>query len=268
MERHYDSFQSRILERKIEYLWFGSGGRALVMFPTSGGRFYEHEDRNLVSTLGDYVNEHRLQVCCIDSFNDETWNNSGLHPALTNFKQYWDAGEMAIVEGIGYPDPDLSHFNSMAKWMSGIPSGVPTTGWLGRWLDGYLAGSKDLFAATEIGYSVPLHLVGNVARGSVVPAGQPAFGVPETERDVLRFNTLRAMNSSPPSTWIGRVGQALQIAARLPIFELSFWSDFDLEPTPKRFMNRSTLSKRSTFGSVARSAVRWTTPGRHPLKSH
>ncbi len=136
--------------------------------------------------------------------------NSGLHPALTNLKQYWDAGEMAIVEGIGYPDPDLSHFNSMAKWMSGIPSGVPTTGWLGRWLDGYLAGSKDLFAATEIGYSVPLHLVGNEARGSVVPAGQPAFGVPETERDVLRFNTLRAMNSSPPSTWIGRVGQAIE----------------------------------------------------------
>jgi esterase/lipase superfamily enzyme len=81
MERHYDSFQSRILERKIEYLWFGSGGRVLVMFPTSGGRFYEHEDRNLVGTLGDYVAEHRLQVCSIDSFNDETWNNSALHPA-------------------------------------------------------------------------------------------------------------------------------------------------------------------------------------------
>ncbi|MGI9644340.1 MAG: DUF1501 domain-containing protein, partial [Ilumatobacteraceae bacterium] len=136
--------------------------------------------------------------------------NSGLHPALTELKRFWDLGSLAIVEGVGYPNPDLSHFNSMAKWMSGIPNGVPTTGWLGRWLDGYLAGSKDLFAATEIGYSVPLHLVGNEARGSVVPAGQPAFGVPETERDALRFNTLRAMNSSAPSTWIGRVGQAIE----------------------------------------------------------
>jgi len=81
MERHYDTFQSRILERPIEYLWFGRSGRPLVMFPTSGGRFHENEDRNLVASLGDYIAEGRLQVCCIDSFNDETWNCNSIHPA-------------------------------------------------------------------------------------------------------------------------------------------------------------------------------------------
>jgi esterase/lipase superfamily enzyme len=81
MERHYDSFQSRIMERPAEYLWFGNAGRPLLMFPTSGGRFHEAEDRNLVSTMADYVNEGRLQICCIDSWNDETWNNTRVHPA-------------------------------------------------------------------------------------------------------------------------------------------------------------------------------------------
>ncbi len=82
MERHYDTFKSRNLGgRTIEYLWFGRSGRPLVMFPTSGGRFHENEDRNLVGSLADYVDEGRLQVCCIDAFNDETWNNSRLHPA-------------------------------------------------------------------------------------------------------------------------------------------------------------------------------------------
>ena len=58
MERHYDTFTSRVFGgRKIEYLWFGRSGRPLVMFPTSGGRFHENEDRTLVGSLADYVDE-------------------------------------------------------------------------------------------------------------------------------------------------------------------------------------------------------------------
>ena len=72
--------------------------------------------------------------------------------------------------------PTCSHFNSMAKWMAGSPTGIPTSGWLGRWLDGYLGGGKDLFAAAEIGHSVPLHLIGQAQRGTAVPAGRPSFG--------------------------------------------------------------------------------------------
>ena len=81
MQRSHDNFQSRVLERQVDYLWFGTGGRPLVMFPTSGGRYFENEDRGLVEVLAHYINEQRLQVCCIDSFNDETWGNSSLHPA-------------------------------------------------------------------------------------------------------------------------------------------------------------------------------------------
>jgi len=134
---------------------------------------------------------------------------TGLHPELTTFKQFWDAGQLAIVEGVGYPDPDLSHFNSMAKWMAGSPTGIPTSGWLGRWLDGYIGGGKDLYAAAEIGQSVPLHLIGRTQRGTAVPAGRPSFGASSHERDQRIYAALRQLAAGDPSTWSGRVGGAM-----------------------------------------------------------
>ncbi len=134
---------------------------------------------------------------------------TGLNPELTTFKQFWDAGQLAIVEGIGYPDPDLSHFNSMAKWMAGSPTGIPTSGWLGRWLDDYLGGAKNLYAAAEIGQSVPLHLVGRVQRGTAVSAGRPAFGASSDAGDRKIYTALRRMGASDPTTWRGRVGGAM-----------------------------------------------------------
>ena len=134
---------------------------------------------------------------------------TGLNPELTAFKQFWDAGQLAIVEGIGYPDPDLSHFNSMAKWMAGSPTGVPTSGWLGRWLDGHLGGAKNLYAAAEIGQSVPLHLVGQVQRGTAVPAGRPAFGASANSNDRNIYAALRRLGAGDPATWRGRVGGAM-----------------------------------------------------------
>jgi esterase/lipase superfamily enzyme len=81
MQRNHDTFRSRLRERQVDYLWFGDAGRPLVMFPTSGGRYFENEDRGLIDAVSGYVDTGRLQVCCIDAFNDQTWNCPGLHPA-------------------------------------------------------------------------------------------------------------------------------------------------------------------------------------------
>ena len=43
----------------------------------------------------------------------------GLHPNLTFVKQLYDAGQVAVVQGVGYPNYDRSHFSSMALWMQG-----------------------------------------------------------------------------------------------------------------------------------------------------
>lgn len=138
--------------------------------------------------------------------------NSGLHPELTEFKRMWDAGQLAIVEGVGHLQEEFSHFASMAKWMSGRPTGVASSGWAGRWLDGYLNGSKDLFAAAEIGHSVPLHVIGERSVATTVPTSRPDFGVPRewrAEADLALFQTIRDMGSAASAdSWLGRVGQA------------------------------------------------------------
>ena len=60
---------------------------------------------------------------------------SGLNPGLKNLSSLWSNEKLAIMRGVGYPNPDRSHFRSMDIWQTGSPSAPLTTGWLGRWLD-------------------------------------------------------------------------------------------------------------------------------------
>ena len=59
-----------------------------------------------------------------------------LHPSLVKLKARFDQDEVAIVRGVGYKPPDLSHFSSSGIWMHGWGGSEPPTGWLGRYLDG------------------------------------------------------------------------------------------------------------------------------------
>ena len=95
-----------------------------------------------------------------------------LHPNLKGFKQLWDAQHLAIVRGVGYPNPNRSHFRSMDIWQSAAPDSNEPTGWLGRWLDGTAA---DPMAAIAVGSSLPRALAGNQATASVVPVGPLSF---------------------------------------------------------------------------------------------
>jgi len=74
----------------------------------------------------------------------------GLHPELAKLAARYHDGHVAIVEGIGYPDPDLSHFASLGYWWSGVPGESGGVGWLGRYLDGTV-GAADPLAGISIG---------------------------------------------------------------------------------------------------------------------
>ena len=50
----------------------------------------------------------------------------GLHPALAKLKARFDQGDVAVVQGVGYANPDLSHFTSMGIWMNGWGGGAPS----------------------------------------------------------------------------------------------------------------------------------------------
>ncbi len=59
----------------------------------------------------------------------------GLHPALAGFEALFKRDRLAIVNGVGYPKPNYSHFRSTEIWFTAEPDKTPTYGWLGRALD-------------------------------------------------------------------------------------------------------------------------------------
>ena len=56
----------------------------------------------------------------------------GLHSGMKGLEPMWRQGQLAVVQGVGYPNPNRSHFEAMDIWHSADPQGKITTGWLGR----------------------------------------------------------------------------------------------------------------------------------------
>jgi uncharacterized protein (DUF1501 family) len=83
---------------------------------------------------------------------------SGLNPGMKNLSSLWSSQKLAIMRGVGYPNPDRSHFRSMDIWQTGSPSSPLSTGWLGRWLD--QAKDSEPLLGLNIGPVLPVLAVG------------------------------------------------------------------------------------------------------------
>jgi esterase/lipase superfamily enzyme len=80
MKREYHKHHSNRLRREMELLVFGHAGTAVLVFPTSGGRFFEFEDHGMVEALAGKIDAGRVQLFCVDSVNMESWYNRAIHP--------------------------------------------------------------------------------------------------------------------------------------------------------------------------------------------
>ena len=83
----------------------------------------------------------------------------GLNPQMTGLKALWDAGRLAVVENVGYPNSSLSHFASRDIWHTADPTLTEHRGWLGRWADSTLAGNGNPLSCTAISQSLPRTLL-------------------------------------------------------------------------------------------------------------
>ncbi len=93
----------------------------------------------------------------------------GLNPAMTGLTKLWQAKQLAIVRGVGYPQPDHSHFRSMDIWQTASPTEPVNTGWIGRWLD---ATGDDPVRAVNIGSTLPPLVVGSKAAAASLDVGK------------------------------------------------------------------------------------------------
>ena len=89
MNREYHKWYSNRLGRDMEMLVFGHAGLPVMVFPTSGGRFFEFEDRDMIGAVAGRVEQGDLQFFCVDSIDMESWYNrdvprAGASPATCN----------------------------------------------------------------------------------------------------------------------------------------------------------------------------------------
>jgi uncharacterized protein (DUF1501 family) len=88
----------------------------------------------------------------------------GLNPAMAPLLELYKEGHLAIVQGVGYPNPNRSHFEATQIWETASPDRPVSTGWLGRYLDRIVPAQTapsdaGLFSAVSLGDTVPAALI-------------------------------------------------------------------------------------------------------------
>lgn len=101
----------------------------------------------------------------------------GLHPGLTAFADAYHDGSLGILNSVGYPNPDRSHFRSMDIWHTASASNeYLTSGWIGRYLDAQCNGCGKPTHAIEIDDVLSLALKGENANGLAFKDPKRLFG--------------------------------------------------------------------------------------------
>ena len=79
----------------------------------------------------------------------------GFHPAMAPIKNMYDQGKVAVLQGIGYPNPIRSHFRSMDIWHTAEPDKMVTDGWLGRAIRDLDPDKENILTAVNFGRGLP-----------------------------------------------------------------------------------------------------------------
>lgn len=102
----------------------------------------------------------------------------GLNPALEKIKELYDKGLVSVINNVGYPNPDRSHFRSMDIWQTGSGSDqYLSSGWIGRYLDAQCKGGSCLpHQALEIDDTLSLALKGQQVNGLSLQNPEKLYG--------------------------------------------------------------------------------------------
>lgn len=143
--------------------------RILVVIQLGGG----NDGLNTVVPYGDdaYYSARKNLAIAKDKLL-RLDDHLALHGKMEAFKELYDGGGLAIINGVGYPNPDRSHFRSMEIWQTAVDSNrFSDTGWIGRYFDNCCAGKPDPAAGVNLGGDFPQAFVGR--RGVGVSFQEP-----------------------------------------------------------------------------------------------
>jgi uncharacterized protein (DUF1501 family) len=185
--------------------------RTLVVVEMGGG----NDGLNTVVALNDGAYRDLRPTLAVQQPVDLD-GDVGLHPNLAKLAARYKDGHVAIIEGIGYPDPDLSHFASLSNWWSAQPGQSGKAGWLGRYLDGTV-GFDEPLAGVAIGPSPSPAIRGDHSFATSISDAtglQPRLpGWIDGPDDLLASWKGFAPAGVDPKSELGRVAQAVDLTS-------------------------------------------------------
>ncbi|MCH8333826.1 hypothetical protein IIC65_07830, partial [Candidatus Sumerlaeota bacterium] len=164
-------------------------GRILVIVQLEGGNdgintVIPHTDPLYSPVARPTLHVPPAQAISVDALNS-------FHPTLADLVPWFDSGRIAVIQNVGYPNPDLSHFISTDYWEQGrAPAGpdVGTLGWMGRYFDETYGGDPNVDPLTMVG-----------AGASRIPGSLNALTYsPPAIRDINSYRILGAVGLTAP----------------------------------------------------------------------
>ncbi len=150
------------------------GNKVVVVLQLSGG----NDGLNTVIPIrNDIYYKNRPKLGIEKNSALSVTSEMGLHPALTCFADAYHDGSLGILNSVGYPNPDRSHFRSMDIWQTGSQSNeYLASGWIGRYLDAQCSGCDKPTQALEVDDVLSLALKGNSMNGLAFKDPKRLFG--------------------------------------------------------------------------------------------
>jgi len=142
-----------------------NGYKNLVIIQLSGG----NDGLNTIIPFGNDIYYQKRNTIAVNQNDIIKLNDmQGFNPSLSALKEIYDQGWMSIINSVGYPNPDRSHFRSMDIWQTGSDANqFLTTGWIGRYLDANCQAGKP-YTAIEVDDTLSLAMKGAKMKGIAV----------------------------------------------------------------------------------------------------
>ena len=179
------------------------GNKVLVVLQLSGG----NDGLNTIIPIRNDIYYRERPGLAISKEKTLSLNSDvGLHPSLTNLKALYDEGNLAILNNVGYPNPDRSHFRSMDIWQTASNSDeYLNSGWLGRYLDAQCMGCSKPTQVLEMDDMLSLALSGEQMKGIALRDPKRLY---ETSQDPFFKDMLKAGIHEPaedPTSYLYKV---------------------------------------------------------------
>ncbi len=128
-----DGFGMKAITKKLFDFSKNAEDRVLILIQLNGG----NDGLNTIIPIDQYDNLmiQRPNIILPENQILSLTSSVGIHPIMTGMKNMFDNGKLTVVQNVGYPEQNRSHFRSMDIWTSGSLDSQQTNGWLGRYFD-------------------------------------------------------------------------------------------------------------------------------------